>query len=61
MAKALYGTVASSSQLQLLDEIRSLRQRVAELEAALEQAREVAADRADLQILVDEAPAGVGA
>lgn len=61
MAKALYGTVAAPSQLQLLDEIRALRQRVAELEAALEQAREVAADRPDLQILVDETPAGVGA
>lgn len=61
MAKALYGTVATPSQLQLLDEIRSLRQRVAELEAALDQAREVAAERPDLQILVDETPAGVGA
>lgn len=60
MAKALYGTVATPSQLQLLDEIRSLRQRVAELEAALDQAREVAAERPDLQLLVDEAPAGVG-
>lgn len=61
MAKALYGTVATASQLQLLDEIRSLRQRVAELEAALEQAREVAAERPDLQLLIDETPAGVGA
>lgn len=61
MAKALFGTVATPSQLQLLDEIRALRQRVAELEDALERAREVAADRPDLQILVDETPAGVGA
>lgn len=61
MAKALYGTVATPSQLQLLDEIRALRQRVAELEAALDEAREAAADRADLQIIVEEATAGVGA
>lgn len=61
MAKALYGTVATPSQLQLLDEIRALRQRVAELEAALDEAREAVADRADLQIIVEEATAGVGA
>lgn len=59
MAKALYGTVALPSQLQLLDEIRSLRQRVSELEAALEDARDAVADRADLQVLLDEEPAGV--
>ena len=61
MAKALLGTVTSPSQLQLLDEIRSLRQRVAELEAALDQAREAVDERADLQVVVDETPAGVGA
>ena len=61
MAKALFGTAATTSQLQLLDEIRALRQRVSELEAALDEAREVAAARADLQIVVQEAPAGVGA
>ena len=62
MAKALFGTVATSSHLQLLDEIRALRQRVSELEAALDQAREVASSRADLQLVVDETtPAGVGA
>lgn len=61
MAKALFGTVATPSQLQLLDEIRSLRQRVSELEAALDEAREAASERADLQIVVEEAPAGVGA
>lgn len=61
MAKALFGTTATPSQLQLLDEIRSLRQRVAELEDALERARQVAADRTDLEALVDETPAGVGA
>jgi cell division septum initiation protein DivIVA len=60
MAKALYGTVATPSHLQLLDEIRSLRQRVAELESALDEAREAAEARPDLQIVVEEAPAGVG-
>lgn len=61
MAKALLGTVTSPSQLQLLDEIRSLRQRVAELEAALDQARDAASERADLQVVMDDTPAGVGA
>lgn len=61
MAKALYGTVATPSQLRLLDEIRALRQRVAQLEAALDEARDAATARADLQVVVDEAPAGVGA
>ncbi len=62
MAKALFGTVATPSHLQLLDEIRALRQRVSELEAALDEAREVASSRADLQLVVDETtPAGVGA
>ena len=61
MAKALFGTVATPSQLQLLDEIRALRQRVSELEAALDEARRAASERADLQIVVEEAPAGVGA
>ena len=61
MAKALFGTVATPSQLQLLEEIRALRQRVSELEAALDEARRAASERADLQIVVEEAPAGVGA
>ena len=55
----LYGTAAVPSQLRLLDEIRSLRQRVAELEEALDDARQAADERADLQILVDEAPVKV--
>lgn len=61
MAKALYGTVANPAQLQLLDEIRALRQRVSELESALDEARRAAAERTDLQLVVDETPAGVGA
>ena len=61
MAKALFGTAAAPSQLQLLDEIRALRQRVSELEAALDEARETARSRPDLQIVVEDTPAGVGA
>lgn len=60
MAKALYGTVASRSQIHLLDEIRALRQRVAELEAALDDARAAAAERPDLQVVIDDAPAHAG-
>lgn len=54
MAKALYGTVADPSQLALLDEIRALRERVGELEAALEDARAAARERTDLQVVVDD-------
>lgn len=54
MAKALYGTVATTSQLALLDEIRALRERVGELEAALEQARGAARERADLRVVLDD-------
>ena len=54
MAKALYGTVANPSQLALLDEIRALRERVGELEAALEDARAAARERTDLQVVVDD-------
>lgn len=63
MAKALFGTVVTPSHLQLLDEIRSLRERVAQLEAALDDAHRAAAARTDLQVVVDQAPAraGVGA
>lgn len=35
MGKALFGTHAAPSSLRLLDEVRSLRERVAELEEAL--------------------------
>ena len=48
MAKALMGAHVSPSSLRLLDEVRTLRQRVAELEAALaaaESARDTAAER----------------
>lgn len=59
MAKALFGTVATPSQLRLLDEIRALRRRVAELESALEQAHE-AAEQHDHVVQLDD-KAGVGA
>ncbi|MDX1659665.1 MAG: hypothetical protein R3343_12660 [Nitriliruptorales bacterium] len=38
MAKALFGTHTSPRTVELLDEIRVLRSRVAELEQALEEA-----------------------
>jgi hypothetical protein len=38
MGKALLGTHSTPTTLQLLDEVRSLRQRVAELERALDEA-----------------------
>jgi hypothetical protein len=50
MGKALLGTHASPSSLRLLDEVRSLRQRVAELERALAEAeavRDANVDRLD--------------
>lgn len=59
MAKALHGTATVPSQLRLLDEIRSLRQRVAELESALDDAHRAAGAREDLQVLVDDTPVKV--
>jgi hypothetical protein len=59
MAKALFGTTAPTSQLRMLDEIRVLRERVAELEAALAEAERAAADRRELVVVEDAA--GVGA
>ena len=41
MGKALLGTHASPSSLRLLDEVRALRQRVADLERALAKAETV--------------------
>ncbi|MFA9444758.1 hypothetical protein [Egicoccus sp. AB-alg6-2] len=41
MGKALLGTHASPSSLRLLDEVRVLRQRVADLERALAEAEAV--------------------
>jgi hypothetical protein len=47
MAKALWGTHTTPSSLRLLDEVRALRQRVAELETALAEAEAVRARRED--------------
>ncbi len=47
MGKALMGTHAAPSSLRLLDEVRVLRQRVAELERALAEAQ-AAQDERDL-------------
>lgn len=60
MAKALYGTVAPRSQHHLLDEIRALRQRIAELESALDDARAAVDQRPDLHVVLDETPAHAG-
>ena len=47
MGKALLGTHATPSSLRLLDEIRALRQRVADLEAALAAAESARDARVD--------------
>ncbi len=45
MGKALLGTHTAPSSLSLLDEVRSLRERVAELEAALAAAEATRAEQ----------------
>lgn len=70
MSKALYGAAVDPRSLQLMDEVRALRTRVAELEAALEAAEATAdaADAADAGDLTDrdlgaarvDQPAAVG-
>ena len=45
MAKALLGTMAPPRSLALLDEVRALRARVADLERALADAEQAIADR----------------
>jgi hypothetical protein len=62
MGKALLGTHVSPSSLRLLDEVRTLRQRVADLERALaaaEAARDDREDRdaADTVVVDDRQPA----
>ena len=54
MSKALLGTYATPSSLELLDEVRSLRQRVAELEAALAAAEAARAAAEPLEVVEDE-------
>lgn len=53
MSKALLGTHVSPTSLRLLDEVRVLRQRVAELERALAEA-EAARDARPDTVEVDE-------
>lgn len=58
MGKALLGTHAAPSSVRLLDEIRSLRQRVADLERALaaaEAARDERAAEGSLELRADDA------
>lgn len=59
MGKALLGTHVTPSSLRLLDEIRALRQRVADLEQALAAAEAVRDARAtvDLTRIEDREPA----
>lgn len=49
MGKALYGTHTAPSSLRLLDEVRSLRERIAELEAALAAAEATRAEQVEAQ------------
>jgi hypothetical protein len=52
MSKAIVGSLADPRTLRLLDEIRALRARVAELEAALQDAERAAQDR--LVVSIDD-------
>jgi len=56
MAKALLGTHASPRTIQLLDEVRALRARVAQLEAELAEAESMHKDRIEIVDLDDRAP-----
>ena len=67
MSKALFGAYATPSGVALLDEIRALRARVKELEAALAAAEAVAegprssdAERTGEAPCVDDVPAPAG-
>lgn len=51
MGKALLGTHATPSSLRLLDEVRALRQRVADLERALAAAEAVRDTRTDTLVV----------
>lgn len=56
MGKALMGSYTTPRTVQLLDEVRALRQRVSELERALAEA-ETARDRRELEIVELDEPA----
>lgn len=56
MGKALFGSHVDATTLRLVDEVRALRRRVAELEAALVAAEAARDARDDLQLdVADEA------
>lgn len=55
MAKALFGMTTDPRTLSLLEEVRTLRARVAELESALDRAEQAAEDRV-LDLDRDEVP-----
>jgi hypothetical protein len=54
MAKALLGTMTTPRTIELLDEIRALRRRVAELEGALAAADAVREERDDLVVELEQ-------
>lgn len=54
MAKAIVGSYADPRTFALLEEVRALRTRVAELEAALQEAEERAAAEVSVLDLSDE-------
>jgi|FLYM01.1.fsa_nt_gi flagellar hook-associated protein FlgK len=54
MAKALLGTMTTPRTIELLDEIRALRRRVAELETALATAEAVRDARDELPVDLSE-------
>jgi hypothetical protein len=56
MAKAILGSFADPRTLELLDEIRTLRKRVAALEAALEEAERARRSEEPLILTVDDEP-----
>lgn len=58
MGKALFGTHAVPSSLRLLDEVRTLRERVAALEAALAAAEAAASARQLDPVEAEPQPAG---
>lgn len=55
MAKALFGMTTDPRTLSLLEEVRTLRARVAELESALDRAEQAAEDQV-LDLDHDEVP-----
>lgn len=55
MSKALLGTHTTPRTMQLLDEIRALRARVAELESALAEAEHAHQERTEVIVALEEA------